>query len=151
MAPGPGQATVGKCRVESGSGDSESSDRLRCSCGTGTPRQSDLRLSHTEKDSVSPKKHSVISTVPGSLFCAGFSVLRPVYSFAESGDTQHWFHSACHFPETKGTGQQAVKQLRPIFRSCIKFSQLFLLLLLVLLHLKLHTLARGSPPPENLP
>lgn len=78
-------------------------------------------------------------------------VLCPVYSYAESGDTQHWFHSACHFPETRGTGQQAVKQLRPIFWSCIEFSQLSLLLLLVLLRLKLHTLARGSPPPGNLP
>ena len=27
-APGPGQVTVGKCRAEAGSGDSESSDRL---------------------------------------------------------------------------------------------------------------------------
>ena len=105
----------------------------------------------TEKDSVSPKKHSAISTVPGSLSCAGFSVLRPVSSFAESGDTQHWFHSACHFPETRGTGQQAVKQLQPTFRSCTTFSQFFLLLLLVLLPLKLHTLAQESPPPGSLP
>lgn len=120
--------------------------------GTGTPRQSGLRLSHSNRGGQCCPQETL--RFPHCLILClvqGFSVLWPVDSFAESGDTQHWFRAACHFPETRGTGLQALKQLRPIFRSCTKFSQLFLLLLLVLLHLKLHTLAQGSPPPGNLP
>ena len=51
---------LGTQRAQTGSG---------ALCGTETPRQSDLRLSRTEKDSVSPKKHSAISTMPGSPSC----------------------------------------------------------------------------------
>lgn len=123
-----------------------------------TPRQSDFRLCHFDIHSdregqYFPPRNTLlfpqylvlypIQALPGPLsFC-------PVYSIAEPGDTQQWFHSACHFPGTGSIGQEALKQLQPIFY--IKFPQLSLPPLLGRLHLKLQTLTQRPPPPGSLP